>query len=133
MDDKDKDQLVLTGQINDVGSYTRTNIPESYRLGIELQGSAKVTDWFTVMGNLALSRNKVQHYTEYIDDDDNGGQKSFTYEHPDIAFSPAVVGAASLNFIPFTNYQISLPAKYVGKQYLDNSQKEDRRLNVYYV
>ncbi|HMH24734.1 MAG TPA: TonB-dependent receptor [Puia sp.] len=128
-----KDQLVLTGQINDVGTYTRTNIPDSYRLGVELQGSAKITDWFTVMGNLALSRNKVKNYTEYIDDYDNGGQKSFTYKRPDIAFSPAIVGAASLNFTPFHNYEISLPAKYVSKEYLDNSQKEDRRLNAYYV
>ncbi|HZE86427.1 MAG TPA: TonB-dependent receptor plug domain-containing protein [Puia sp.] len=128
-----KDQLALTGQINKVGGYTRTNIPDSYRLGLELQGSSRITDWLTVMGNLAFSRNKEKNYTEYIDDYDNGGQKSFTYKHPDIAFSPAIVGAASLNFYPCANYEISLPAKYVGKQYLDNAQKEDRRLDGYYV
>jgi iron complex outermembrane receptor protein len=128
-----KDQLALTGKINDVGSYTRTNIPDSYRLGLELQGSTKLTDWLTVMGNLAMSRNKVKNYTEYIDDYDNGGQKSYFHPHPDIAFSPAIVGGATLQFFPFPHYEISLPAKYVSKEYLDNTQSEDRKLNGYYV
>jgi iron complex outermembrane receptor protein len=128
-----KDQLVLTGRVNDVGGYTRTNIPSSYRLGLELQGSSRISSWFTVMGNLALSSNKVKNYTEYIDDYDNGGQKSFSYKHPDIAFSPDIVGAANLRFFPFPDYEISLPAKFVSKQYLDNSQKEDRKLNGYYA
>jgi iron complex outermembrane receptor protein len=127
------DQLVLTGQINDVGAYTRTNIKESHRLGLELQGSARVSSFLTATANLALSRNKINNYTEFVDDYDNGGQKSYFYKHPDIAFSPAIVGAASLDFFPLPNYTISLPAKYVGKQYLDNSQREDRSLHSYYV
>ncbi len=127
------DQLVLTGKINNVGAYTRSNIPNSYRLGIELQGSSKVTDWFTLSGNLALSRNKVKNYTEYIDDYDNGGQKTYFHSHPDIAFSPAIVGGAMLQFFPFPHYEISLPAKYVSKEYMDNTQNETRKLDAYYV
>jgi iron complex outermembrane receptor protein len=128
-----KDQLALTGKINNVGAYTRSNIPDSYRLGIELQGSSKVTDWFAISGNLALSRNKVKNYTEYIDDYDNGGQKTYFHPHPDIAFSPAIVGGAILQFFPFPHYEISLPAKYVSKQYMDNTQNESRMLGDYYV
>ena len=128
-----EDQLALTGKINYVGAYTRTNIPNSYRLGIELQGSSKLTDWFSVSGNLALSRNKVKNYTEYIDDYDNGGQKTYFHPHPDIAFSPAIVGGAILQFFPFPHYEISLPAKYVSKEYLDNTQNESRMLGDYYV
>jgi len=127
------DQLALTGRINNVGAYTRSNIPNSYRLGIELQGSSKVTDWFTISGNLALSRNKVKNYTEYVDDYDNGGQKTYFHPHPDIAFSPAIVGGAILQFFPFPHYEISLPAKYVSKEYMDNTQNEARRLDDYYV
>jgi iron complex outermembrane receptor protein len=63
-----KDQLVLTGEINDVGAYTRTNIPKSYRLGIELQGAAVFSSWMNVSANLALSKNKVQDFTEFIDE-----------------------------------------------------------------
>jgi len=127
------DQLALTGRINNVGAYTRSNIPSSYRLGIELQGSSKVTDWFAISGNLALSRNKVKNYTEYVDDYDNGGQKTYFHPHPDIAFSPAIIGGAILQFFPFPHYEISLPAKYVSKQYMDNTQNEARSLGDYYV
>ena len=127
------DQLVLTGKINDVGGYTRTNIPRSYRLGIELQGSIRPASWFSADANLALSRNKVFDYTEYDDDYDNGGQVSHSYKTTDISFSPAVVGAANLNFIPLKNLTLSLPAKYVSKIYLDNAQQENRKLDGYYV
>ncbi len=126
-------QLVLTGKINDVGAYTRTNIPSSYRLGLELQGSAAISRWFTADANLTLSRNKVLNYTEYIDDYDSGGQKSFFHKKADIAFSPSAIAAVSLNFFPVKNLELSLPAKYVSKEYLDNTQQEDRKLKGYYV
>ncbi len=74
-----KNQLVLTGQINDVGAYTRTNIPKSYRMGVELQGGIKFTSWMNASANLALSKNKVKNFTEYIDDYDNGGQKTNSF------------------------------------------------------
>ena len=128
-----KNQLVLNGKINDVGEYTRINIPNSYRLGIELQGSIKLTDWLNINGNIAFSKNKVKNYTEFIDDYDNGGQKSFSYKETDIAFSPSTVGSASINFLPFKNYELNLISKYVSKEYLDNAQNEDRKLNGYYV
>ncbi|HLY71291.1 MAG TPA: TonB-dependent receptor [Puia sp.] len=126
-------QLVLNGQINYVGEYTRINIPDSYRLGLELQASARPTDWFNADANIALSRNRVKNYTEYIDDYDNGGQKSYSYQVTDIAFSPSIVGGATLNFLPYRNYELSLISKYVSKEYLDNAQQEDRKLNAYYV
>jgi iron complex outermembrane recepter protein len=128
-----KNQLVLNGKINDVGEYTRINIPNSYRLGVEFQGSIKITDWLNAAANLAFSRNKVKNYTEYIDDYDNGGQKSFSYKETDIAFSPSSVGSASINLLPFKNYELNLISKYVSKEYLDNAQHEDRKLNGYYV
>ena len=128
-----KDQLVLTGKINDVGSYTRTNIPSSYRLGIELEGGIRPISWFSATGNLALSENKVLNYTEYIDDYDMGGQKVNTYHKTDIAFSPAWVGAINLNFYPVKQFELSLLGKCVSHEYLDNTQNEYRKLNGYYV
>jgi len=128
-----KNELVLNGKINYVGEYTRINIPGSYRLGIELQGSAKFTDWFNAEANISFSRNKVKNYTEYIDDYDSGGQKTNFYKLTDIAFSPSIVGAATLNFPVLKNYELSLISKYVSKEYLDNSQHEDRKLNSYFV
>ncbi len=109
-----KDQLVLTGKINDVGAYTRTNIPKSYRAGLELTAAAKITSWLNASGNFAYSKNKVEDFIEYIDDYDNGGQITNQYSSTDIAFSPAIVGAATINFIPFKNGELSLISKYVG-------------------
>ncbi len=128
-----KDQLVLTGKINDVGAYTRTNILESYRAGIELQGGYIVNSWLNATGNLALSRNKVNNFSEFIDDYDNGGQKVNTYDATDIAFSPSVVGSAAINLLPVKNLELSLLSKYVGDQYLDNTQNDNRKLNAFYV
>lgn len=128
-----KDQLVLTGKINDVGAYTRTNIPKSYRAGIELQGGWQLAKWFNATGNVAFSRNKVRNFNEYIDDYDNGGQIHNQYQNSDIALSPSVVGAASLNFLPLPALELSLPAKYVSRQYLDNTQQTGRSIAAFYV
>ena len=130
---KYKDQLVLTGKINDVGAYTRTNIDNSYRLGVELQSSSVITSWLKVSGNLTFSRNKVKDFTEYVDDYDNGGQKENFYKEPDISFSPKIVGAAAITVSLIENLSIDLLSKYVGKQYLDNTNNEERKLNAFYT
>jgi iron complex outermembrane receptor protein len=130
---KYRDQLVLTGMINDVGAYTRTNIPKSYRAGIEVNGSWRPSKQFSLSGNIALSSNKVIDFTEYIDDYDNGGQKINHYTKTDIAYSPAIVAGATAVYSPCSNLQISLPAKYVGRQQLDNTGVEGRSLNPFYV
>src|SRR5436190_5877745 len=83
--------------------------------------------------NFALSRNKVLNFTEFIDDYDNGGQKIKNYKSTDIAYSPAVVGGATINFLPIKNIELSLLSKYVSKQYLDNTQDDGRMLDAFYV
>lgn len=125
-------QLVLIGNINDVGSYTRTNIANSYRVGIELQGKVIITHYLNFAGNLTLSENKIKNFTEVIDDDNGGTQKN-VYGKTDISFSPAVVGGSSINFIPLKNGEISLLSKYVSRQYLDNTSKKSRSLNAYFL
>ncbi len=126
-------QLVLTGKINDVGSYTRTNTPSSYRLGIELQGKLRIADWLNANANFTLSKNKIKNFTEYNDDYDNGGQKSFQYHNTDISFSPGRIGSASINFTPAKNSEVSFISKYVGEQYLDNTSNKSRSLRPYYL
>lgn len=126
-------QLVLTGQINDVGAYTRTNVPHSYRLGIELQAGAVVDKWINVSGNLSLSKNKISSYTEYIDNYDTGDQNVVAHKNTDISFSPAVVAGAAINLLPVHHLEISLLSKYVGKEYMDNSQSGNRELNAFFV
>lgn len=128
-----KDQLVLTGKINDVGAYTRTNIEDSYRLGLEMQGSIIFSKWLKAAANLTLSRNKIKNFTEFVDDYDNGGQKSTAYKTTDISFSPDVVGAATITITPLQKLSIDLLSKYVSKQYLDNTSSDSRKLNAFYT
>lgn len=132
-----KDQLVLTGMINDVGAYTRVNVPKSYRAGIELQGGYVFNRWFSASGNISFSRNKIKSFEEFLDEYDANwewiGQKIIRHEKTDIAFSPSIVGSMALNFFPVENLEISLPAKYVGAQYLDNTQQAQRRLDGFYT
>lgn len=128
-----KDQLVLTGKINDVGAYTRTNIPKSYRAGIELQGNLIFNKWMNISSNLTFSKNKVKDFEEYIDDYDNGGQKINKYNTTSIAYSPDIIGAITINFQASKKWEIGLPAKYVSKQYLDNTQNVNRLLEAFFV
>jgi iron complex outermembrane receptor protein len=134
---KYKDQLVLTGQINDVGAYTRTNIPNSYRLGIELQGSSMINKWLKAAANLTLSRNRIKNFTEYIDAYDASynwtGQNTKFYKESAISFSPDVIGAATVTLIPVKQLNIDLLSKYAGKQYLDNTENESRKLHPYFT
>lgn len=126
-------QLVLTGKINDVGSYTRTNVPSSYRMGVELQGGITISKWLNAAANLSLSSNKIKSFTEYIDDWDEGKQQSFEHSNTDISFSPTVITGGSINILPCKNAEISLLGKYVGRQYMDNTQNKNRSLDDYYV
>jgi iron complex outermembrane receptor protein len=128
-----KDQLVLTGKINDVGEYTRTNTPRSWRMGIELQAGIKPVKWFQASGNITISENKISNYTSYIDDYDNGGQVSKTYQKTDIALSPGIIAAGTISFYPASVLEISFPAKFVGNSYLDNTQSDQRRITDYYL
>lgn len=128
-----KDQLVLTGKVNDVGAYTRTNVDNSYRSGIELQGGYVFSSWLNAVANIAFSNNKIKAFTEYVDDYDNGGQFAILHNNTNIAFSPATVASSSLNLAPIKNAEISFISKYVDKQFLDNAQSNGRILTDFYT
>ena len=128
-----KNQLVLTGKINDVGAYTRTNIPNSYRLGLELQAKAIVSKYINISANVAFSENKVKNFAEYIDDYDNGGQVVNQYKKTTIGFSPAVVAGSTIDIILLKNSEISFLSKYVSSQYLDNTAQNSRKLDGYFL
>ncbi|HEX6334196.1 MAG TPA: TonB-dependent receptor [Flavisolibacter sp.] len=128
-----KDQLVLTGRINDVGAYTRTNIPESYRMGVELQGAATLTTWLRASANLTLSRNRIKNFTEYIDDYDTFTQVSKQYGETDISFSPSVIAGGTVAFLPVKSLQLDVINKYVGRQFLDNTGNSSRSLDPFYI
>jgi iron complex outermembrane recepter protein len=132
-----KDQLVLTGKINDVGDAVRINVPSSYRAGVEFQGRYTVNKLLTLSGNLTLSENKIKNFTDNIPRYDLSfnlvNQEPYFYKNPDLAFSPNVVAAGNIQFTPVTNAVINLLSKYAGDQYLDNTSDKTKQLNGYFV
>ncbi len=129
------DQLILTGQINDVGAYIRENVASSYRAGLELEGAYAFSKTWTLGGNLALSQNKIRDFTEYIDDYsvDEFRQETISYTNTDISFSPNVVGSAIIEYTPSKNLSLNWMSKYVGRQFLDNTANEARSLDAFFT
>lgn len=128
-----QNQLILTGQINDVGAPIMTNVDNSYRAGLELMAGLKLTDKLKWDVNLTLSRNKIKNFTEYVDDWDNGGQVATKLGTTDLAFSPNLIGNSQLSWMALKGLNISLQTFSVSKQYTDNSASNDRKLNGYTI
>ena len=129
---KYRDQLILTGAVNDVGNYVRDNVPDSYRAGIELQLAAQLLPQLQWSGNATFSRNKINEYRRFLDDFDQGGQQVEIFEDVDIAFSPSTI----LNSIfshRLGNLTTELTTKYVSEQFLDNTQSDERSIDSYLV
>jgi iron complex outermembrane receptor protein len=133
-----KDQLVLDGQVNDVGAYNRMNVAASYRRGIELELNASLGKYVSLGGNLALSQNKIEKFVEYLDSANADysviySQHKTEYKNTDISFSPNVVSAAIITLKPVKGLEIALINKYVGRQFLDNTGNMKRSINPYNV
>ncbi|MCW3072666.1 MAG: TonB-dependent receptor [Bacteroidetes bacterium] len=128
-----KNQLVLTGEINDVGAYNRTNVAKSYREGIEAELGVKILKSLSWTANITLSKNKIKDFKEYIDNYDSTAQSVIVYKESDIAFSPSVIAGSTITFEPVKNLRFSFISKYVGRQYLDNTSNEERRLDAFFV
>lgn len=126
-------QLVLTGKVNDVGAYTRVNVPQSYRTGIELEGGVKITNSFSAEANFTYSKNVIKTFVEYVDDYDIGQQTSNVYTNTPIGFSPSVISGASLIYKTRIGFSAALTEKYVGEQFLDNTGSDLRKLDAYAV
>lgn len=128
-----QNQLVLTGKINDVGAYTRTNIDNSYRTGVELEARLKPLKQIELSGNITLSENKIAEFNEYIDDYDTGNQLKNTYKNSTIAFSPSIISATTITWMPVKFASLSFIGKYVGSQFLDNTSNTNRQIDAYFV
>lgn len=132
-----KNQLVLNGQVNNVGDYNRINVPQSYRTGIELQWAVQPFKWLRWDANATYSMNKIKNFMEYVDSYDSAGNYSNvlykTHPSADISFSPSWIAGSILTCMPVKNLSFSLLSKYVGEQYLDNTQNPDRSMPAYFI
>ncbi|PCJ82616.1 MAG: TonB-dependent receptor [Bacteroidetes bacterium] len=134
-----KDQIIATGALNDVGNTIKTNVPFSSRLGIELQTGIQITSRLKWDGNLTLSRNKIDFFSETLYDysPENNYENIIFHENTDIALSPSVVGASIFGVEVWSKkgvgVNLEIATKYVGKQFLDNTSNDARSLPSYLV
>ncbi|MBK21130.1 MAG: TonB-dependent receptor [Flavobacteriales bacterium] len=129
-------QLVLTGALSDVGSNLRTNVENSYRAGIEFVGSVKITNQLSWTLNTTLSQNKIALYNEDIiryNSDWTEDTIQIPHTNTDISLSPSIIVGSLISYQPTKGLELGLQTKYVGKQYLDNTQSDDRDLPAYLV
>lgn len=131
-----KDQLINTGKLNDVGGQTRQNVPDSYRMGLELDGRWQIVKELAWSATATLSRNKIKEFTEYIYDDADATGKTFvtnTYKNTNISYSPSIIVSSELAYSPIKKAEIAFISKYVGRQYLDNTSANTRILPSFFV
>ncbi len=130
-----KNQLILTGQVNDVGNYTRANIKSSYREGVEVEAAYSILGNIKIAANASLSENKIKDYSYFLDTYDAGfnytGQSESVFKNTDIAFSPSLVAAGSVSYNPIRNFKLTFTEKYVGKQFLDNTSDDGKSLDAF--
>jgi len=122
-----KDQLVLTGAIDDTGDFIRATSGKSYRLGLEIDGKIKLNNQFSWQPNIAISSNKnIDFVTSWNGNLENLGTTN-------ISFSPNIVAGNSFTYAPNTKMYISLLSKYVGEQYMGNIDNISSKLESYFI
>jgi iron complex outermembrane receptor protein len=130
------DQLVLTGELNDVGNANRVNVPNSYRLGLEAQVAVQPIPEISLQANATLSRNRISSFTEPLYFSSDAGIDSvqtLRYTDSPISFSPSLIAGGILSGRPLPGLEISLLPKYVSRQYLDNTGSESRSIDPYFL
>ena len=128
-----KDQLVITGELNDVGGTLRQNVPESFRAGIEAEIGWDIHSKLNFYANATLSQNKIKNFEEILPNYDTGTNDINNYQNTDIALSPNAIAALNLTYKPLEDAYVGFQSKYVGQQFLDNTSNLDRSLDAYLV
>ena len=124
---KYKNQLVLTGSIDDVGTPIRDNSGESYRKGIELESAYVLSDKINISGNMSFSKNQNINYVTNL----NG--QSVNLGDTEISFSPKLISSVQISYDHSSNFNISLLNKFVGEQYMSNTESDFSKLDSYAV
>ena len=120
-------QLVLNGEINNIGEFIRVNSGKSYRMGIEVGALAKLSEKWNISGNTTFSKNENKDFKQ-----ENSTGIDYLGNTP-ISFSPNIIANLLLNFSPTKNFSLNIQNQYVGNQYLDNTNNENLKLEDYFL
>lgn len=127
-----KNQLVVTGQLSDTGNPLSVNVPDSYRMGMELQGTLRPVKWFEWQLSATLSRNRIKNFVEYIYEDEWTNPITIDCGDTPIAFSPDFLLHNAFNF-NVSGFNASLISRYVSSQYMNNARSAEAKLDSYFV
>lgn len=139
------DMLLETGRLSSSGYAIKENVPRSYRRGLEIAAAWKAAPWLRLDANTTLSLNKIENYTSYVQEidewwDELGTTQAFDYGKTTMLMSPSVTGMVQVSVNPFVNASsslktttLSINGKFVGKQYLDNTEREEMAVPSYFV
>lgn len=122
-----ENQLVLTGEIDPEGRSIRKNSGESYRAGIEIDANLKISDEIHILPNIALSTNKNKNYKALVEDE------MINYGKTKISFSPEIIIGNQIQYAPLENLQFNLLSKFIGEQYMSNTEEEISKLDSYFL
>lgn len=129
-----KNQLVLTGEINNVGAAILTNADDSYRAGLEISAGIKLCSKVSWNFNFTFSENKIKNFVSFVDNwSPPYTQLTENLGSSNIAFSPTTIISSSFNFQASNNFNISFVSKYVSRQYIDNTSNIERSLDPYFI
>ncbi len=134
---KYKNQLILTGKISEIGEILTSNIPDSYRTGVELTGGVQISPLLRWDANITFSQNKIKNFVEqdvavYDENEEWIEARSNELGTTDIAYSPDIVANSILSF-SYRGFETALHSNYVGRQYLDNTSSKERSIDAYFV
>ena len=124
-----RNQFVQTGAESEIGEKLTANVDRSYRMGLEIEAGYSPVKWLNIEGNAALSHNRIQDFTEVVEDWDNDWT-SIHYDNSTLAFSPAAILNGFIDF-KFGGFKATWHTGYVSRQFLDNSANEDRAIPAY--
>ncbi len=127
------DMLLETGRLSSSGYAIKENVPRSWRRGLELSAAWQPLHWFKAEGNATLSLNQIADYTAYVPYEDYSATLPVHYGRTTMLLSPSVIGMLRFSFMPFRESVIALDGKYVGKQFIDNSMREEMAIPAYYL
>ena len=127
------DMLLETGRLSSSGYAIKENVPRAWRRGVELCAGWEPLRWLRLDGNATLSMNQIADYTSYIPYSDYSGTHAVHYGKTTMLMSPSLIGMARLTLRPWNGGQVALDAKYVGKQFLDNSMRSEMAIPAYWV
>ncbi len=126
------DQLVLTGELNEIGEAVAANVPDSYRMGVELMAGMKLDCGFSWDVNATLSKNRVKNFTEVLYDDNTGEKWEINRGDTRISFSPDLIVNNRFGYT-YRGFDIALQTQYVSKQYMTNAERDAHLLDAYFV